>query len=336
MPTPDDLTRAYQRAVLDILERLARRRSGHDEALLREIRGILSELDQDALAWLDAVVPAQYQRGMTASLATLREALPNVAAHAELSGIHRSAVEALVANAAGDIREATARVGRHIEDRLRRAGLESATSRVAGGSSFRQAARQLAAQIAEEGLTPPGFMRPDAYAKLVANTTTREAQNLGRINTAREYRQDLVRMSSHASPCPICAQYEGRVYSISGSDPRYPPLYGTAFGNGFNTIHPFCGHSAHPYVERLADDPERDRARSNAPFTDNRSMKQKRAYDLAQQRKRRQRETRSQWERYRAALGGDVPGLASFASMKARDSEGYRELLRDYRAIVNG
>ena len=101
--------------------------------------------------------------------------------------------------------------------------------------------------------------------------------------------------------------------------------------SGYNNVHPNCGHSISVYVPALADDPRRDQERSNRPFEDNRSERQRQAYLEGQSLKRQQRETRDQWERYRLLMPDEVPGLASFASMKARDTDRYHELMSDYR-----
>jgi hypothetical protein len=332
------LAKAYERAYRSIVQRIHNQaRQGlstaYNEALLRDVRVMLAELDQEALQLLEDAIPTQYRAGMQASLKQLREISPTVAAHAEMTMVHRRAVDALVNNAIGDISTANQRIGRHVEGLLRRTTLDAITQKTISGQTVREAARSLTKTIVEKGLEPPGSMRASAYARLVARSTTREASNLGRINQGTELGQDLVQMTSHNSPCPICSQYEGRVYSVSGRDKRYPALYQTAFSAGYNNIHPNCRHGTTVYIEALADDAHRDREFSNREFVDSRSEAEKRAYQREQTRRRQQRETRDQFEKYKAVFGNDMPGLASFASMKARNSSGYRELLADYRRI---
>ena len=62
------------------------------------------------------------------------------------------------------------------------------------------------------------------YSKMVARTELRRAQTDAVKNTCREYENDLVQWSSHANSCPICAPYEGHIYSLTGRNPRYPLL----------------------------------------------------------------------------------------------------------------
>ena len=64
------------------------------------------------------------------------------------------------------------------------------------------------------------------YAKMVARTEMRTVQSAAVRNTCRQFDNDLVEISSHGTDCRsnICQQYEGNVYSLSGSHPTYPAL----------------------------------------------------------------------------------------------------------------
>ncbi len=63
-----------------------------------------------------------------------------------------------------------------------------------------------------------------------------------------------------------------------------------------------------PYVEELADDPEKDREFSNRPFDiDPRSKKQIDQYNKVQKKKRQLRADRRQWQRYKMVLPNDTP-----------------------------
>ena len=81
------------------------------------------------------------------------------------------------------------------------------------------------------------------YSKMVARTELRRAQTDAVKNTCREYENDLVQWSSHANSCPICAPYEGQVYSLTGRNPRYPLLTAEP------PLHPNCEHDISPTSE---------------------------------------------------------------------------------------
>ena len=62
------------------------------------------------------------------------------------------------------------------------------------------------------------------YAKAVAQTTFREGQIQATLDQCARYGNDLVEISDHNTDCELCQQYEGKIYSLSGNDPKYPPL----------------------------------------------------------------------------------------------------------------
>lgn len=81
------------------------------------------------------------------------------------------------------------------------------------------------------------------YSKMVARTRLRQAQTDAVKNTCRQYENDLVQWSRHANSCPICAPYEGQIYSLSGKNPRYPLLTAEP------PLHPNCEHDISPTSE---------------------------------------------------------------------------------------
>ena len=59
------------------------------------------------------------------------------------------------------------------------------------------------------------------YCTMVSRTTSRQAEVLAVLTADPEH--DLYMISSHGTTCALCAPYEGRVYSRSGTDPDFPP-----------------------------------------------------------------------------------------------------------------
>lgn len=66
------------------------------------------------------------------------------------------------------------------------------------------------------------------------------------LKNARKLGTDLVEMSSHPNCCAECAKYQGRIYSVSGKDTRFPPLPKQVFVYG--GIHPGCRHDFYPII----------------------------------------------------------------------------------------
>lgn len=82
-----------------------------------------------------------------------------------------------------------------------------------------------------------------SYAELVARTKLIEAASQATISTATEVGSDLVQVSAHNTNCAVCAPYEGKIFSISGADPRFPAL------DAEPPFHPQCEHSLTVVVE---------------------------------------------------------------------------------------
>lgn len=78
------------------------------------------------------------------------------------------------------------------------------------------------------------------YAELVSRTVYREAQTAATKDLCFKYSNDLVQWSDHATNCAPCDEYEGKIYSLSGNDPNYPPLPASP------PLHPNCKHSLLP------------------------------------------------------------------------------------------
>lgn len=138
-----------------------------------------------------------------------------------------------------------------------------------------------------------------SYAEMAIKTKRTIAVNETVMHTANVLGSDLVKMSSHASTCPVCALYENRVYSISGKDERFPKL-SEAFNKGYSTIHPNCRHRLLVYIEDM-ENVKQDIKSSNRPFEDMRSEREKQLYIDRQEKKARTR-TKERLEYTIAAL----------------------------------
>ena len=125
-----------------------------------------------------------------------------------------------------------------------------------------------------------------SYAKMAINTAQTSAVNKATFTACKNIENDLVKMSSHITSCPLCAMYQGRIYSISGKDKRYPAMSSINGGSvtQYSSIHPSCRHIFSAYIEEFDDNVKENRRLSNKPFIDNRTEEQKRSYLIKQQR----------------------------------------------------
>jgi hypothetical protein len=88
----------------------------------------------------------------------------------------------------------------------------------------------------------------EKYTKAFTQYKLRETQSLSAIANAKEFDSDLLQVSIHNTDCPICINYEGNIYSISGKHKKYPPLVEYA------PYHPYCKHSMSVYFEESEED----------------------------------------------------------------------------------
>ena len=84
-----------------------------------------------------------------------------------------------------------------------------------------------------------------SYAELVARTRMRESQTEAVKESMKQFDEDLVEIPRHDNPCAeICAEYQGKVYSVSGKSDKYDEL-----PDGGPPWHPNCEDVMNPVSE---------------------------------------------------------------------------------------
>ena len=365
----EKLIALFLRAETAIINELGRLRSMgnadyHVVATLERVQAILRQLESDAWTYVPQMVEKQFytahpqaRRAPGESITKHVRAYNNAAA---LTAEQHAIVDQLVANLMGEITDASvtvmatvqsALIGRIEPDVYRRVGLEQVALRQATGQGVYKQLPQFVEALRREGVT--AFVDKagrrwslHTYCSMVSRTTSRQAEVLSVLTADPE--QDLYRISSHGTTCALCAPYEGRVYSKSGTSPDYPPL-SDAFGkqdpNGPNTltntwlnIHPGCLHSIHSFTEagRSAKEIQEIKDFSNPaknPYSrDPRSQKQIEAYRAKEQARAKWLMEYRTWERYRMTVGDPVPKtFATFQKHKAADDNKYKRWKKLYR-----
>lgn len=84
---------------------------------------------------------------------------------------------------------------------------------------------------------------PNSYSELLLRTKFHEAHSQAAKATSMNYGTDLVIISSHNTTTEICLPFEGKVFSISGKDNRFPLLQEEP------PFHPNCLHLMYPQFE---------------------------------------------------------------------------------------
>ena len=256
--------------------------------------------------------------------------------------LHKDAVEVLADNMVNSLNEATNLVGRRVEDSIRDIGLKDAAIKFATGQTIRQLQKELVNDLINNNIycmkDKLGRNIPiSAYAETVARSIVAETQNTCIKNVAKENGHDLVKMTSHYGACPVCVPYEGRVYSLSGKDKRFPSIKNVpGFRDGYNNIHPRCSHRIGVWVEKYGD-AEKEIKNSNKPFEVPKEKQDSvNKYYEEQQKKAILRNNKKQYEKIKIALGEEAPkSFQGYLKMKNSNSDNYKELKRKYREANN-
>lgn len=142
------------------------------------------------------------------------------------------------------------------------------TGAVVTGMQSRQAAvRQCIRDFSEKGL--PGFVdrsgrewSPEAYINMDIRTTVNNVANETQFARMDAYGCDLLEVDSHSGARPLCAPYQGKIYSRSGRSGYTTDLHGrsiryysfssTSYGRPAGLFGINCGHHGYPFFPGLS------------------------------------------------------------------------------------
>lgn len=364
----EKLIAIYLKAETDIINEIGRLRSQglvdyHAVAALERVQAILRQMESDAWEY----VPKMIEREFYVNHPEARRFYESIKKHtagyenaAALTVDEQDVVQRLVMALMGEITDAAmtamttiqdALIGRTEPDVYRRVGLEQVAAQTATGRGVNRAVPEFVRALQREGVT--AFVDRagrkwslHTYCTMASRTTRRQAEVLSVLT--RDPEHDLYRISSHGTTCALCAPYEGRVYSKSGTDPDFPPL-ADAFGkidpggpdalaNTWLNIHPNCLHSISPWTragrteEEIQEIKDFSDPRKNPYSRDPRTEKQIEAYRKKERSRARWLRDYRQWERYRVTLGNKVPKtFETFLKHKRAGDEKYRRWEGEYR-----
>lgn len=143
--------------------------------------------------------------------------------------------------------------------------VETQSFAVATGTETRtRAIRKAMDQLSDAGLT--GFIdragrhwQPEAYAAMVVRTTSHNAAIEAIKNRQQEFGGgDIFQISSHTGARPLCAPYQGglyswgrgsgKVYDGDGKAYEYESIYSTSYGEAAGIFGINCGHHPIPFI----------------------------------------------------------------------------------------
>ena len=367
VPPAENGAEAYLRALffrteMKLIREITRKRGqGYvdyaEVAALERVRRTLQQMTKDAEKYVPLMIEHEFYQGAEAAAGYAN-------AQALINPARSRAVEILADNLLGQVEEmaqtayqSTASklflVGRLESDLFRQIGIEKAVESLAEGRGALTKTEEVIQAVKEQGIT--AFVDKSghewslkSYGNMAVRTTVRQAQVAAVLTNDDE--QDLYEIIKIGTTCPICAVYEGRVYSKSGTSPFYPPL-SDAFGkinpagandlsNSFLNIHPNCLHSIVPYTEKGKTPKQVEKMRrfsnpeTNPYDHDPRSKKQKQAYEEKERNRAIYRNNVKQYQKY---LQAGVPGMPktfqTFLKHKQLDDEQYRKWVSEFRKV---
>lgn len=158
---------------------------------------------------------------------------------------------------------------------------------MSGTQTPREALREVSREWAERGV--PALIdrsgrrwSTEAYLNMVMRTMSSNVANDMQDARMQEFGVDLVEISSHMGARPKCAPYQGRIFSLSGSDPKYPSFSSTSFGQPDGLFGINCRHVKYPYIKGTSK-------KRYKPYN---AKKNREAYEESQQQRYLERQIR--------------------------------------------
>ena len=355
------LLELYQSTERRIIQEIARKRTqGYVDyaelAALRRVRKTIQQMVDKSAKYVPLAIEHEFYKGKEA-----KKGYKNALGMTEGAAERDRVMEQLVDNLMGEVQEmaqtayqsAEAQIyltGRTDPGVYRKSVLRGAIAAQAEGRGALSTVEEVMQSLQQAGIT--AFVDRagrewslSAYGAMAVRTTVRQAQ-VSAILTADDH--DLWKIKEIGSTCPLCAVYEGRIYSKSGLNPNYPPL-AAAFGkmdpagpndlsNTFLNIHPNCQHSLTKWTEDYKTDEEIRQAREFSSFETNpktndpRTEAQIEAYRNKERQRAAYRRNLDQFDRYTKAGIEDFPkSMATFLKHKQADDEKYKAWMAEYR-----
>lgn len=349
----DDLIDIYREAQLALVKIITGNTGAgtktYYNSVLKQTEALLNRLSAQTGRYINTEIPKEYKVALESTYDYFKRNRLQMKRPDIFAQVHADAVSELAAEMQHHIDEGISNAGRRViryadsamDNALRQNGLRASAVKIASGQTVRDMQKDLVQRLSEDGFLTVQYgsgegayqVGLDSYASMVARSTTREAGNLAREKQLTDNGYDLMIITEHHPCCGQCARVQGRVFSISGNDKRFPPL-SAAFPSGYRNVHPNCSCVAVPWIEELQSPEELREAleKGSQPLRDERSAGEKALYTQQQSDSRQMRADLVQYQRYKARLGSDAPQtFSAFRRMKNAGGDRWNELQKEYR-----
>lgn len=181
---------------------------------------------------------------------------------------------------------------------------------------------------------------------MLARSARIESINIGAIGRALQAGTDYVIMTEVPQCCKLCGAYQGKVYSISGKDKRFPALFKTVLKNGYALPHPNCRHEFIPWFPEMENPADVDRMikrskikyDSKGNLVDVRFQKDIEAYAMWQAGNRQRNTELLEYKRMKRHYAGreeEMPytTLAGFRRARRAQTESYKDNRKEWNSM---
>ena len=147
------------------------------------------------------------------------------------------------------------------------------------------------------------------------------------------FKTELVEASSHGYTCALCSSLEGRVFSLSGRDKRFPKLPDEV--KKYGGFHENCRHSFSPFVygTRYLVNGQDPIEFSNRPYMDYRTPEEKEVYEAEVAKAEALAKARAEYEWICANLPDIAPkSLSGYSRMKNANTANFQKLIEAAKA----
>lgn len=131
-----------------------------------------------------------------------------------------------------------------------------------GAESLQTGIRDAITKLSEKGI--PAFIdragrewSPEAYVRMDVKSTVGNTARQAQFDRCEQYGINIIEVDAHSGARPLCAPYQGRLYSLdgssgtvkggSGNEYSYEPLTSTSYGQAAGLFGINCGHHNYPF-----------------------------------------------------------------------------------------
>lgn len=252
----------YHNAEMEMLRRIAKRADrginteGYYEIKIKDIQALRNEIDELIRSSSNSTKNKISQGIIDAFLKGKKSAEKDLKVpETILKDLIPEHIQRLVLETNNLIEGISFRILRETEDKYRQIIADASAMALTGSVTPKEAMQSALNKFAFEGIT--GFVDKigrhwelASYVEMATRTALSRAALQGHIDRQLELGNDLIKVSSIGTTCPICARWQSKVLSISGKDPKYPSL-DAAKADGL--FHPNCKHTIVAYFPEVND-----------------------------------------------------------------------------------